>query len=527
MSRPFRPHLTADAVRFERPDGRPLLHIPRLGIGNERIGLVGPNGSGKTTLLRLLSGDLAPHGGRVTRPGRAALVRPAERWDGCTVAAAIGLDRRPLAPRRLHALRTELSIDHLDLDREMSSLSGGERVRVALAGGLADDPEVLLLDEPTNDLDADARGAVRALVARWGRGLLVASHDRVLLGEVDRILAIEDGTLREYGGAFDVYEAGVRVMRDAAEREHASATAAAARARRDMLAVGERQAHRDATGRRARRSGSQPKLVLNAKRERSQATNARLRETVARVLDDAESRVRDAAARRTRLAEFTLAMPRTALPSGTIVLTLDGVSAGPTAGGPVLEHVDLAVRGPERIAVSGPNGSGKSTLMEVLAGIRVPLGGAVRRGIPDDRFALLDQRASLLDGAPSILDAFSRRHPSMRPMEVRAALARFGFRADAALAPVATLSGGERMRAALCCIMMGPTVPQCLLLDEPTNHLDLVHLEGLEAALRSYDGALIVVAHDASFLQAIRIDRTLDVVRWRARPGIFQGTRSP
>jgi ATPase subunit of ABC transporter with duplicated ATPase domains len=517
MSRPPRPYLIADAVHFDRPDGRTLLHIPRLGGGNERVGLVGPNGSGKSTLLRSLAGEIAPLAGRITRTGRVALVRPTiDAGEGSTIATELGLFARPLPPRRVHGLRAELAIEHLALDRELRSLSGGERVRVAIAAGLAEDPDLLLLDEPTNDLDGDARRAVYGLVARWPRGLVVASHDRTLLGEVDRIVAIEAGTLREYGGAFDSYEAEVRLVRDAVAREHDSAAAAAARARREMQEVRERQQHRDAAGRRARCTGSQPKLVLNGKRERSQATNARLRETTARVLDDAESRIRDAAARRQRVAEFAVEMPRSSLPAGTVVITLDDVTAGPLPGLPVLQHVDLTVRGPERIALTGANGSGKSTLLHLLAGLLPPLGGALRRGIPAERFAFLDQHATLLDGATTIADAFARRHPSLRPMEVRAALARFGFRADSALAPITSLSGGERMRAALCCVMMGPVVPQCLLLDEPTNHLDLVHLEGLEMALRAYDGALLVVSHDETFLAAIGISRVESVTRWGA-----------
>lgn len=508
--------LALDDVRFDLPDGRVLLRVPRLGVDRERVGLIGPNGSGKSTLLRLLAGELAPHAGHVVRPSLVVLARPTVPHPvGTTVGDALGGVGSPAAQHAAHRALTALALSHLPLDRPVHDLSGGERVRLSIAAGVSAQPELLLLDEPTNDLDAAGRRAVRALVARWRHGLVIASHDRALLRGVDRIVAIERGVLREYGGGWDEYAAQRAREDEAAEREHGNAAAAAARAKRKAQDVHERQARRDAAGRRSRDTGSQPRLVLNARREQSQATGARLGEMADRAVDDAQARLRAAAQRRLERTALEVEIPASGLAAGTVVVSLDAVSVGPRPHLPLLRDVHLTVRGPERIALTGPNGSGKTTLLHLVAGHLSPQAGAVRRGVPVGRVAFLDQHARLLDAGGTVLDAFAGLHPQLAPEGARAALARFHFRATEALKPVASLSGGERMRAALACVLAGAVVPQLLVLDEPNNHLDLEHLAGLEAALRSYDGAILVSSHDEAFLEAIGVERTESVSRWR------------
>ncbi|HRN53010.1 MAG TPA: ATP-binding cassette domain-containing protein, partial [Gemmatimonadaceae bacterium] len=247
-----RPHLTADALRVTLPDGRLLLDIPRLGIADERVGLVGPNGSGKSTLLRVLAGELAPSSGRITRRGTIAVVRQ---------------DRA-----------------------EHQTLSGGERARLALAEQLRAQPDLLILDEPTNDLDADARADVHRLVARWPRGVLVATHDRALLAHVDRILCIEQGTLRSYGGNYAAFAERRATERAALERERANADAELTRAERKLRDVRERQARREASGKRSRRDGGMPKILLNTRRANAQVSTGRVRDVTARVVEDAAAR---------------------------------------------------------------------------------------------------------------------------------------------------------------------------------------------------------------------------------------------
>jgi ATPase subunit of ABC transporter with duplicated ATPase domains len=165
------------------------------------------------------------------------------------------------------------------------------------------------------------------------------------------------------------------------------------------------------------------------------------------------------------------------------------------------------VRGPERIAIHGANGSGKTTLLGLVTGQFWPTAGAISR--PTDRVAMLDQHVGLLEASVSILDNLRRLNPDLSDNEARAALARFAFRNRAALQIAGTLSGGERLRAGLACVFARPEPPLLLLLDEPTNHLDLSSIEVLEAALAGFDGALIAVSHDETFLRAIGVEREI------------------
>ena len=513
-----RPHLTADALGFRFPDGRALFDGLSFGLGDERVGIVGANGSGKTTFLRILAGDLAPSDGVVHRAAPLAYMPQGAAPDPhVTVADALGLAPDAVVFGDDARLLDTLGLSHLPLDRSVAAVSGGEATRLALAARMMHAPDVLLLDEPTNDLDAAGRAAVCTLVARWTRGLVVATHDRALLAHVDRIVELSPLGARSYGGNFEAYRAQVGTERAAAEREHDSSTAALRRVERGLQAVRERKARADARGKRSRDTGSQPKLVLNAKRARSQGTGARLQETAERQATAARERAAEAKARLVEREALRFDVPPTGLANGSTVVALRDVSVVPPGASadtpPVLRGLSFEVVGPERVAITGANGAGKSSLLHLLAGLSAPRAGELRRGVPLARVALLDQHAQLLGGGETVYDAFSALHPTLDRNAVHEALARFQFRADAARACVATLSGGERMRVALACVLSGEAPPQCLVLDEPTNHLDLDSVEQLEAALRAYDGAVIVASHDPTFLDAIRVERRIALSR--------------
>jgi ATPase subunit of ABC transporter with duplicated ATPase domains len=185
---------------------------------------------------------------------------------------------------------------------------------------------------------------------------------------------------------------------------------------------------------------------------------------------------------------------------------MEHVSFAHPGAPPVLRDVGLRITGPERVAVTGPNGSGKTTLLALIAGTLKPWRGQVR---PLTRFALLDQKVSLLDPAASIRDNFLRLNPGADENACRAALARFMFRAEAALQQVASLSGGQLLRAGLACVLGAAAPPPLLILDEPTNHLDIDSIEAVEAGLHAYDGALLIVSHDEAFLEAVGVTRRL------------------
>lgn len=523
--------ITADRLTYTLPDGSGIFTDLTISFGRERTGIVGPNGSGKTTLVRLLAGELEPTSGTVHRNGIVAVLpqdfRPAP---GASLAAVLGVAGKLAALERSErgkasvrdieligddwdlrertmAILARFGLAHLELDRPLHAVSGGEMTRVALAGLVLQRPDFLLLDEPTNHLDAGSRAALYEFIESWPGGALCVSHDRELLRRMDRIVELSLLGVRIYGGNYDEYRA-IRDTEDAAaKRELDSARAALRLAEREAREVRERQARRDAQGRRNAARSNMPKILLNAQKARAQQTTARVRAITEREVEERRARAAAARQRAEVREQPRFDVPSAGLAAGRTVLALEDVSVCfPGAGRPILENVSLRIIGPERVALVGPNGSGKTTLLRVVLGELNPSSGRVRT-LPRSEIGFLEQTGAQLDPSLSVLDNFRARHPTMEPTPTRYALARFLFSHEAALQIVGTLSGGERLRASLACVLAGPVPPSLVVLDEPTNHLDFDALHSLESALRSYDGALLVVSHDRDFLDAIGIDR--------------------
>jgi len=527
--------LTAVALSFTVPQGDALFTDLGFGLGRERTGMVGPNGVGKTTLARILAGALRPTTGHVVRNGSVAYL-PQQRLplrEGATVADALGVAEPLRALRRIESGSTDvadfehvgtawdleqrtraelgrLGLQHLGLSRLFTSLSGGEATRVMLAGLVFEDPDLAILDEPTNDLDSESREALYRWVEGWKGGLLVISHDRTLLGLMDRILELSGHGLRVYGGAYDAYQEQKGTEEEAASRELAHARKALRRTERDAQATRERQERRTGRGRRDRADGGVPKVLLGKRKETAEGTTGRLSNVGDKRMADARDRV-DAARERVEERErLGVKLASTGLHASRRVLAVRDVTyTYPGASAPVLHDVTLVVRGPQRVAVTGRNGAGKTTLLRLITGEITPQAGTVTRGVGPGEVAYLDQRAALLRPGTRVLDCFREVNPALDLTASRYALARYLFSGEAALATVESLSGGERIRAALACTVGASRPPPLLLLDEPTNHLDLDSLRAVEDVLREYDGALVVVSHDAAFLEAVGVEREL------------------
>ncbi|MER6786820.1 ABC-F family ATP-binding cassette domain-containing protein [Streptomyces sp. NPDC000658] len=518
--------ITCTALAFSWPDGTPVFEGLDVAFGPGRTGLVGVNGSGKSTLLKLIAADLTPADGTVRVAGEIGYLPQNVTLDtALRVDAALGIAARRAA---LHAIEAgdvseehfetvgddwdveeralatlgELGLGHVDLDRTIGEVSGGESVLLRLAALLLRRPDVLLLDEPTNNLDLYARRRLYAAVAAWPGVLVVVSHDRELLDLVDQIADLRSGEVTWYGGNFSAYEEALATEQDAAERMVRVAEADLRKQKRELADAQVKLARRRRYGQKMFEQKREPKIVMGARKRAAQESAGKHRIMHEERLAEAKERLDDAAEAVRDDDEIRVDLPHTAVPPGREVLTLMDLRLA--YGARVEGGFDL--RGPERVALVGRNGAGKTTLLRTIAGELAPEAGEAHAHVP---LRFLPQRLDVLDGELTVAENVARFAPGATNNRVRARLARFLFRGARADQKAATLSGGERFRATLAALMLAEPAPQLLMLDEPTNNLDMASVRQLTTALESYEGALIVASHDLPFLESIGITRWL------------------
>ncbi|MFF1489570.1 ribosomal protection-like ABC-F family protein [Streptomyces sp. NPDC058319] len=532
-------------LSFTWPDDTPVFQDLSFAVTPGRTGLVAPNGTGKSTLLKLIAGELRPGSGSVSVSGTLGYLPQtlpltgdltvAEVLDVAAVIQAIDavesgdVDERHFTTigddwdieERTRAQLDRLGLADLTLDRSLSTLSGGQVISLGLAAQLLKRPDVLLLDEPTNNLDSDARHKLYDVLGDFTGCLLLVSHDRALLDRMERIAELDGGELRFYGGNFTEYEEAVRAEQEVAEKNVRNAEQELKREKREMQQARERAERRQSNAARNLKNAGLPRIFAGNMKRGAQESAGRSGQVHAGRVSEARAKLDEAGRALREEQRITLDLPETNVPAGRnlflgeqlkVRLGAQEVFAG--AG------VDLNIRGPERIALTGPNGTGKSTLLRLLNGDLTADSGEIKRA--DGRIAYLSQRLDVLDLDRTVAENFAAYAPQRPEAERMNLLARFLFRGARAHLPVGVLSGGERLRATLACVLCAEPAPHLLLLDEPTNNLDLVSAGQLESALDSYQGAFVVVSHDERFLREIGVNRWL-----RLADGELKETAAP
>ena len=516
------PSFILHQVTCQFATGDTLFGPLNLSLESSLCALVGRNGSGKTRLLRLLAGLDEPASGHIERFGSHAWVAQQHVISPqTTLAELLGydaifaarkridsgdyqpddlelLDGRWDVAERLSEAFINAQLPPFDPDKPAGELSGGERIRALLCGAFTAEADFMLLDEPTNHLDRQGRAWFFDQLHRFQGGVLVASHDRELLEQVPRILELSASGLRSYGGNYADYQ----TQRDA-EQQAARASLEHAATERKRTRARMQKEHDDSQRRsaktlrtvdtlniasfeRVKYKGAAKERIGSWKKqhsEQNEALNAAVNKARERVEEDSP-------------VMFTL--PGSQIPEGKQVLVLEDL---------VLPHVpvpplNLRMDGPMRVALKGPNGCGKSTLLKTLLGEIAPRSGTCKVSVS---CAYLDQHLSRLDLSQSVMTHLNLSHTPLEEGVLRTRLAQLQLGADKVTLPLAELSGGERLKAALACVLWRAEATQLLLLDEPTNHLDLASVQAIEAALAGFPGALLVVSHDEAFLRGLTL----------------------
>jgi len=478
----------------------------------DKVGLVGPNGSGKTTLFRMIVGEEAPEEGEVTVPKKLTVGyfrQDVEEMSGRSVLdeAIAGSGRLGDLHHELEALQEAMGdparaddmdkilerfgevqeeYDHLGgyglesqarevlhglgfdearIDGDVGALSGGWKMRVAMARVLLGRPEVLLMDEPTNHLDIESIIWLEGFLKSLPAALLMTSHDREFMNRiVTRIAEIDDGEITVYAGNYEFYE------RERAIRE---ANREAAYARQQAMLAKEQRFIDRFSAHAAKAAQVQSRVKALDKIEKIELPKKR------------------------KVVDFEFRQPPR---SGDKVVTIEGLHKA-YGSHVVYDGLDMIIQRGERWAIMGANGAGKTTLLRMIAGALEPDSGQVRIGASVQMGYFAQQALQLLDPDKTIWEQAQHDFPGESVGALRSLLGAFQFSGDEVEKKIRSLSGGERSRLVLARMLMYP--PNLLVLDEPTNHLDLLTKDMLIKALKDFEGTMIFVSHDRSFLRGL------------------------
>ncbi len=500
----------------------------------EKIALAGNNGAGKSTLLRLIAGELPLTAGSVRFDSKPYYVPQLfGQCDHLTIAQALGIDQKlyalqcilrgEVSEENMTALNDDWSVEErsrealaqwqlydVDLLQPLAALSGGQKTKVFLAGIIIHQPELVLLDEPSNHLDAAGRALLYEYISNAKSTLLVVSHDRTLLNLLDVVFELSQGKITVYGGNYEFYKEQKAVGIEALHHDLLSKEKALRKAKQVERESIERQQRLDARGKKKQEKAGLPTISMNTFRNNAEKSTARMKGVHEGKVDGA---VKDLDSLRQQLPDadkMKVGFEDSSLHKGKKLVMVNELNFRYTDKWLWKEPLNFQINSGERVSIRGDNGSGKTTLIRLLLGELMPSTGSVENSA--SRMVYIDQEYSLIQNINSVyLQAQQFNTGNLPEHEVKSRLTKFLFDKDDWDKPCAALSGGERMRLVLCCLTLDVIPPDIIILDEPTNNLDLQNVEILTNAVNEYNGTLIVISHDAYFLEQVNAKRLIEL----------------
>ncbi|MFD2554867.1 ABC-F family ATP-binding cassette domain-containing protein [Sphingobacterium tabacisoli] len=495
----------------------------------EKVALVGNNGVGKSTLLHLISGHTSPSHGQIQANGSVYFVPQVfGQYNHLTIAEALGVQEKLIAldnilkgsinendylmldddwaiEERCQQALNAWGLEDIALRSPIEKLSGGQKTKVFLAGIAIHDPQLVLLDEPSNHLDASSREKLYNYISQSNKTMLIVSHDRQLLDLLDITFEMTPHGITRFGGNYEFYLEQKNVQLSALADDIGAKEKEIRKAKLKERETAERQNRQDSRGQRKQEKEGVARIMMNTLKNKAENSTSKLKAVHQSKITDLNkdlttlrSSVPDLDKMKFDFQNMRVHEGKTLFEAKDIqVIKNDRTPLWPTP-------INILIRGGQRIAIQGDNGSGKTTLLKIILKQMIPQEGKCFSAFEhavyvDQEYALLDNKLTLFEQAQLFNDS------GLQPAEINTRLKRFLFQPDDWNKPVSVLSGGERLRLTLCCLTVSPNAPDLIILDEPTNNLDLQNVRILTHAINSYEGTLIVVSHDATFLEDIGI----------------------
>lgn len=508
-------------------------HLNLSVASNQKISLIGQNGTGKSTLLRLIAGEIEPFSGQIIRDVQPYYIpQHFGQFDGASIARLLGVEDKLKALQailsgsgtdrdfetladdwtiedRCHQALAAWDLADYDLFAPVKALSGGQKTKVFLAGIEIHSPRLILMDEPSNHLDFKARQQLRELISETKATMIIVSHDRELLELVDMTVELAAAGLTLYGGNYSFYSAQKEIEQAALEQDIHSQERALKQARIKARDTAEKQQKRDNRGRAQMEKSGVARIMLKTFKDQAEQSTAKMQNAHAEKTGAMAQNLKELRESRSAMDKLQIRFNAVKLPAGKTVF--EAINLNFSYGNHSLwaaEGLTFKIFGGERIALKGVNGSGKTTLVKLLLGKLIPSGDELKSAVSQPVY--IDQDYSLIDERLSVYQqAQSHNETGMEEHGVRTRLHQCLFDQEDWDKPCSALSGGERLRLALCCLTLQRHAPDLLILDEPTNNLDIAGIRILTNAVSDYAGTLIVISHDNRFVEDIGITREL------------------
>lgn len=500
----------------------------------EKLALIGINGSGKSTLLRIIAGELKSSSGQCLVSVKPYYVPQIfGQYKQTKIAEALKVQDKILAlnailsgaatEENLELLKDDWTIEQrcrealnrwdlkgVDLLDEMGNLSGGEKTRVMLSGLLIHQPELVMLDEPSNHLDLKGRKMLYDYVQSTSSTLLVVSHDRILLNLLDRVCELSQSGISNYGGNYDFYLLQKQEELNALSQDIQVREKALRKAEGNERETLGRQQKMDSRGKKKSKKSGMARIAMNTLRNQAERSTSRLKKVHEGIIGNLFGELQELRASLPDEDRMRFGFYDSALHKGKVLFKGTAINHSYGAGMLWPDDLNIHITSGERIAIKGSNGSGKTTLIKLILGRLEPGRGQVFRG--HMRSVYIDQDYSLIKNKLKVFEqALEFNTGGLQEHEVKIRLNRFLFGPEVWDKPCAILSGGERMRLMLCCLTLFETSPDIIVLDEPTNNLDIQNIEILTAAINKFQGTLVAVSHDETFLKEVTIERFIQL----------------